>query len=214
MRGAEMGKYWRLRGHENLDKAKFRGIGRYEVPAILPDDTDCTVFLGFKNAKYCRNRSEVGVHFFVEDDQMQRLWTNPEDFAPMLKEFKCLFTPDFSLYTDYPLALQIWNHYRSHWLGAYWQSQGLTVIPTISWSDETSYSWCFDGCPIGSAVAVSSVRTQMSQETKTLFLMGYRQMMRRLHPSKIFFQGVIPEGCTGNIVPIDDYWSMRRAAGS
>ena len=62
----------------------------------------------------------------------------------MFRRFRFVCTPDFSMYTDFPLALQINSHYRKHWLGAYWQSKGITVIPTIFWSDERSFEWCFD----------------------------------------------------------------------
>lgn len=52
--------------------------------------------------------------------------------------------PDFSTYTDYPYAFQIWNLYRKCWLAAYWQQiYDLKVIPVLSWSDEKSYDFCF-----------------------------------------------------------------------
>ena len=75
----------------------------------------------------------------------------------------------FSLYTDYPVAVQLYSHYRKHWLGAWWQKNGLTVIPSISWSDEHSFDWCFDGDPVRGTVAVSSVGTQMNDNTRSLF---------------------------------------------
>ena len=43
-------------------------------------------------------------------------------------------------------------HWRKHQLGAYWQRVGMTVVPTIGWIDRDSYSWCFDGEPVDSAV--------------------------------------------------------------
>lgn len=55
---------------------------------------------------------------------------------PMLQQFRYVLIPDFSLYTDFPKALQIWNHYRKHWIGAYMQLYGIDVIPTIAWNTE------------------------------------------------------------------------------
>ena len=43
------------------------------------------------------------------------------------------------------------------WCGAYWQSKGLTVIPTISWSTPSSYDFCFDGVEENSIVAVGMI---------------------------------------------------------
>ena len=120
----------------------------------------------------------------------------------MLQEFKYVMTPDFSMYTDYPKGIQIYNHYRKHWIGAYLQEYGVQVIPTICWSDESSYEWCFDGEPEHSVVAVSSVGTQLNRKSKELFVKGYNAMVERLHPETIIFYGNVPAECMGNIVRI------------
>ena len=56
----------------------------------------------------------------------------------MLREFRYVLSPDFSTYTEFPKAIQIYNHYRKHWVGAYLQEAGVNVIPTISLSTEDS----------------------------------------------------------------------------
>ena len=77
---------------------------------------------------------------------------------------------------------------------------GITVIPTISWSDKSSFEWCFDGEPEGGVVAVSSVGTQMNSDARALFLAGYREMLDRLKPSAILFYGFVPKECAGETV--------------
>ena len=146
-----------------------------ETPAVPQS------WIGFNYAKGCKNPADTGLHFFVDDYQFTRLWTNPDAYLDLLRRFKAVCTPDFSTYTDFPAAVQIlgmpasfktpkiWAHYRKHWLGAYWQMHGIPVIPTISWSDERSFEWCFDGEPVGGAVAVSSVGTQNSERAAALF---------------------------------------------
>lgn len=201
---------WWMRNCENLDKAVYEGVGRYNIPAIAPVLLDKCDFIGFNQAKRCPNPGDLGVHFFLDDYQFFRVWTGVELYMPMLENFKCVCTPDFSLFTDFPLAVQIYNHYRKHWLGRYWQEHGLTVIPSISWSDEKSLDWCFDGEPVGGAVAISSVGTQMDNESRYLFNLGYTEMMARLKPSTIFFHGTIPNWCYGNIVPIQAHQVKLR----
>lgn len=125
--------------------------------------------------------------FFIDDYQFQRLWTNIDAYIPMLQEFDYVLTPDFSLYLDYPKAVQIYNHYRKHWIGAYMQMLGIKVIPTIAWSDEESFDWCFDGEPEGGTVAVSSVGCMKNKDSKKLFIDGYKEMISRLHPETIIF---------------------------
>lgn len=187
--------YRQGRNYENLNKAIFDGTGEYGIPRLLATGATAENFIGFNYAKSCKEPGGVGVHFFVDDYQFTRLWTQPDAYLELLKRFKCVCTPDFSTYTDFPKAIQIYNHYRKHWLGAYWQANGLEVIPTISWSDKASFDWCFDGEPVGGVVAVSSVGTQLNRNSQRLFMDGYREMLDRLKPSKILFYGIIPDGC-------------------
>ena len=142
--------------------------------------------------------------------QFTRLWTNPDAYLDLLRRFKAVCTPDFSTYTDFPVAVQLWNHYRKHWLGAYWQMHGIPVIPTISWSDERSFEWCFDGEPVGGAVAVSSVGTQNNKRAAVLFRRGYDEMLRRLNPSVIYFYGTVPDGISGHIVRVEAFQEIMK----
>lgn len=188
-------QYRTTRNYENLQKAIFDGVGRYDIPQIQPEQRIADNWIGFNYARGCEDPELHGVHFFVDDYQFLRLWTNPDAYINMLSRFQVVCTPDFSTYTDFPMAVQIFNHYRKHWLGAYWQANGITVIPTISWSDERSYEWCFDGEPMGGVVAVSSVGTQNDPECRQLFEEGYDEMVRRLQPSQIVMYGDIPDVC-------------------
>ena len=98
------------------------------------------------------------------------------------------------MYTDYPKAMQLWKHYQKHWVGAYLEKHGIKVIPTIGWSDHDSYKWCFDGEPVNSIVAISSIGTQKYEESKQLFIDGFEEMIRKLNPTKILFWGNVPDG--------------------
>lgn len=211
--------YRQERNYENLNKVVFDGTGEFDTPRLLPTELDALKrvesVIGFNYAKSCKAPENKGVHFFIDDYQFSRLWTRPDAYIEMLQAFECVCTPDFSTYTDFPKAIQIYNHYRKHWLGAYWQMYGITVIPTISWSDKSSFEWCFDGEPEGGVVAVSSVGTQMNKNAKRMFREGYDEMLKRLSPSGILFYGAVPEGCTGNIIPLQTFQDglKRRVNG-
>lgn len=203
------------RNYENLNHQIFEGEGIYEIPVLKPEQFDgCCSFIGFNKAASCakETRADTGIHFYLDDYQFQRLWAMPNYYLPLLKQFKYVLSPDFSTYMDFPRIIQVYNHYRKHWLGAYFQMHGIKVIPTISWSDEESYDWCFDGEPMQGTVSVSSVGTQMSGQCKELFLAGYQEMVRRLQPEVILFYGNVPEECTGNIVKISAFQEKWRKA--
>lgn len=202
--------YQQRRNYENLNKGIFEGKGAFDVPRLFPERCNAENFIGFNYVRTCKQPYDKGVHFFIDDYQFTRLWRNPDAYLGLLHKFKCVCTPDFSIYNDFPKAIQIYNHYRKHWLGAYWQNCGIPVISTVSWSDKSSFEWCFDGEPVGGAVAVSSVGTQRSKESRLLFMDGYNEMLLRLHPSIIYFYGNVPDGCNGNIVRIKAYQEKFR----
>lgn len=198
-----MGNYRQTRNYENLQRRIFSGVGNYDIPQIMPVDYEGSCeFISFNYAKGCKSPGNKGVHFFVDDYQFERLWSNINRYIPMLSQFRYVMTPDFSTYTDFPKVIQIYNHYRKHWVGAYMQEAGIDVIPTISWSTHDSFQWCFDGEPVGGTVAVSSVGCMKNAESMQLFADGYAEMVRRLHPERIIFYGDVPAECTGNIVRI------------
>lgn len=191
--------------YENVTRMKFFGVGQYDIPIIRRNDIDLKQFVSFNDIKNCKNPKDFCVHFFLYDYQFAKVWNRPDVYINMLSKFGCVCSPDFSTYTDFPKAVQIFNHYKKHWVAAYWQMHNIKVVPTISWGDTDSYSWCFDGEPTESIIAVSSVGTQNNKQEKSLFLNGYNEMLKRLYPKTVIFYGAVPEECEGNIVRIEGF---------
>lgn len=192
---------------ENLEKVQFSGVGKYNIPVIYPETRyPCGEFIPMNYAQTEKNPANKIIHCFVDDYQFVRWWNTPDRYIPRLKQFAGVCAPDFSLYTDMPIAMQIYNHYRKHWLAVYWQLHGITVYPTIAWSDEKSYEWCFDGEPVGGIVAVSSTGTQKNKESRRLFLRGHEEMMKRLDPTFIIFYGKVPEECDWNVIWVEAHY--------
>ena len=208
-----MSNYRNRRNYENLERRIFDGVGEYGIPQIEPVTYEggCD-WIGFNYAKTCKEPEKKGVHFFLDDYQFNRLWTDIDRYIPLLQRFRYVMSPDFSTYTDFPKTIQIYNHYRKHRVGAYLQEAGIQVIPTISWSTPDSFDWCFDGEPEGGTVAASSVGVMNSKEKKTLFLAGYEEMVRRLHPETIIFYGSVPDECKGKNVRVRAFMEKFKEA--
>lgn len=182
--------------NENVKRRNFNSKNTWNIPEIRGlTEIEPIEFIGFNYAKtFARNgQTKFGIHFFLDDYQFKRLWNNPDKYLDLLKQFEIVLSPDFSLYLDYPRAMQIWKHYQKHWLAAYWEEHGIKVIPTIGWSDHESFAWCFDGEPKEAIVAVSSIGTQRYEKSKRLFLDGYSEMMKRLRPKLVLFWGNVPD---------------------
>ena len=60
---------------------------------------------------------DAWVHFYEDDTSFERLWNRPNTYLPILKKFKGVISPDFSVYRDMPLVMQQWNIYRCRALG-------------------------------------------------------------------------------------------------
>ena len=181
----------RFRMFKNLnfqlyDESKIDGY--FQIPKLYATDWVPEDLIGFN---YVLNKPDYtkGVHFFLDDYQFERVWNNPDRYIDKLEKFDCVLTPDFSLYTDMPFAMQIWNVYRSRLIGSYWQSLGMTVIPTVSWSTHDSYNFCFDGLPENGIVAISTVGIMKDKSAKKLFYDGLDEMIARIHPSGILIWG-------------------------
>lgn len=134
------------------------------------------------------------VHFFTEDYRFEQVWTSPDRFPGYATATQWCTTPDFSLYTDHPPAVHLWNLFRSRWLGAYWQRAGLQVVPTVSWAGDDSHAYCFSGLPTESVLAVSTVGVLKRAEAVRLWKAGFIEMLVRLRPIQIICYGALPTG--------------------
>lgn len=191
---ARSSSFRNTRNYENLQKAMFWGVGEYDIPTLSPvQRVDVEKWIPFNYVKGAKDAGKTGVHFFIDDYQFERVWRNPDAYTRVLAQFGAVCTPDFSPYADFPKAIQIYNHYRKHWCGAYWQSRGLTVIPTITWSSPDTLEWAFDGEPVGGVVATSAVGMFGSEEAKSWLLEGYAEMLNWLRPKMIIWKGRVPD---------------------
>jgi hypothetical protein len=136
----------------------------------------------------------AAVHFFLDDYRFETVWSRPLRALEHLSKYRILFTPDFSLYADWPLAMQQWNVYRNRWCGRYWQALGFQVVPTLSWSAPESFDFCFEGVPPNSLVAVSAVGVDMEEPfQRARFMAGFREMVERVSPSMVLAYGTLPD---------------------
>lgn len=187
-----------------LNRNSFPVTGKFEMPIIKNEnisleEVDLMCFTKVKNEDY--ENIHKTVHFFTHDWLFDSVYDNAEKAVSKLKQYYALLTPDFSMYFDMPLALQIYSTFKNRWCGAYWQSLGLKVIPTIEWGDERSFEFCFDGIEQGGTVAVSTY----CRRDKEGFLKGYNKMLEVIKPKVIICYGEPFPAMQGNIkvIPLD-----------
>ena len=198
------------RSKQTFLRNEFDAFGKWNIPIVRKNELDVNkvdliCYADIKANDIDENRQK-GVHFFIDDYRMEGIYYNFDKSLHRLSQYKFLLTPDYSLYADMPKAVQLFNVFRNRWVGAYWQSKGLTVIPTVSWSDTASFDFCFDGIEEGAIVAIGMVGCKRN---KTTFLRGYNAMLDKIKPSAVICLGDPFPEMQGDIVAID-YRKTRR----
>lgn len=204
----------RVENIQNLGLGQFDGEGYYDIPTIKPlrEIPQIREWIGFNYVMSDDNPEGKAVHFFIDDYQFERVWNEPEKYVEKLKQYAVVASPDFSPYGDMPMALQIFNHYRKHWMAAYWQYNGVRVIPTIRAStDPRSFDWYLDGEPHGGAVIISSMWTG-DEDVKKVFEQEYNTMYEKLNPCKVFLYGKMRDGLKGDIEVVQSFSQKRFAS--
>ena len=158
------------------------------MPVIEPVQHIPEDLIGFNYALTASDKT-AGIHFYVDDYQFERVWNQPEFYLDKLSEFDCMLTPDFSLYTEMPIAMKIWNTYRSRLIGQMAQRRGITVIPTVSWCEAETFSFCFDGLPKKSVLSISTIGVKNEDYNFGLWKAGVDEMIRRLKPKTLLIYG-------------------------
>ena len=166
--------------------ASTNGWGIPDLPAATTVPTRLIAY----NDRFKAEHPAPGdaVHFFLDDYRFETVWTQPRRSLSRVIRAGHALSPDFSLWREMPAAMQLWQVYRSRWCGAWMHSNGVQVIPTMSWSTESSYSYAFAGVAAGSIVAVSSVGIRDS-EAKKGYLQGLEAMCDRIAPAAILVYG-------------------------
>lgn len=191
---------------------EFKGEGKYEIPLVKKQTLDLShdvMLISYSDIKKNDNENnrQKGVHFFVDDYRFEGIYDHPEKSLERLAQYKFLCTPDFSLYYEMQLWRQIESTGKNRWIGAYWQSKGFIVYPTISWSGSRSFDYCFDGVEKGSTVAIGMVGAK--RDNKRNFLLGYNEMLKRIEPEHIICFGQPFEEMKGDLIVID-YAKSRK----
>lgn len=170
----------------------MRTAGKYQMPIIEKQIFDAPKALSsFTNVINTKNEADkkCGVHFFSDDYKFERIWNDPDEYAQKLTEFECALTPDFSLYLDMPMAMKIWNVYRSRLIGQVMQGYGIKVVPTVQWAEPETFDFCFDGIEKGCICAISTIGVKRDKEATKIWEQGAAEMIKRIEPTAIWCYG-------------------------
>ena len=166
--------------------------GDLEIPRIAPVKDLPRKLIPFsktlKNTDY-----DAWVHFYEDDAVFERLCKNPRKYLPILKRFKGVIAPDFSLYRDMPLAMQFWNIYRNHAIASWLQENGIAVIANVRFGDDRTFEACCTGVAEHATIAVGSHGCIKLKQDREYFTKGLEYIVRKLKPRTIIVYGTAPD---------------------
>lgn len=150
-----------------------------------------------------------GIHFFMYDNKFDNaVWNRLEITTKSLSKFGVLMTPDYSLFVnDYCLQPNKEAIYKTRYVGAYWQSRGLKVIPTVSWGNADSFEYAFEGLPTDSVLGLCGVGYMHDKSSRELWKYGVLRVQEELKPRALIIYGheVEIEGLDVELIFIKDH---------
>lgn len=152
------------------------------------------------------HKPEGTVHYFVDDYRFPRVTPfltetelkntaiTFEKEAKWLKEYEAVCSIDYSPYADWSNGRCYINTFLNHLSGAVWQSHGLIVIPTVTWSTPNTYAYCFTGLEKGgtyvvSATGCNSPEKRWRDACLKIYRDGMKEFVKRIEPMRILVHG-------------------------
>lgn len=178
--------------HANLLK-NARYDGEYDIPVLKEEHTIPRKLITFSKAMQEKRDFHQWVCFYEDDFLFERIWNNPKKYVNQLSKFDGIITPDFSVYYDFPMAMQIWNIFRSRSIGAWLQHQGVKVIPNVRFGDERTFECCCAGIPRHSVVSIGTLGCLKEKTYRAVFEKGVEYVSDTLKPAVIIFYGAAPK---------------------
>lgn len=194
---------FRLKTRDEIDWDAWGPGSTLDIPHLRPDrlasvPEPIVTWLGPKDTEPCDHYlylfgstalSDAGenyvVGFYVGDDRFERVWDSPEVYTGNMLELgvRTIVTPNFSCYDGMHKAQDVWQTYRSRWLGRYWQEAGLRVIPDLMLGnlvqDET-WQWRFAGIPKNAPAVALQVQQKGERDPDLYYRQRHRQLLKVL----------------------------------
>ena len=132
--------------------------------------------------------------YFTIDSNFERFWTYPYRYLNFLRKLQCVLSTDFSIYTNMLQMQKLWNSFRNKLMSAFYQHNGIPVVPAPSWGDLKYIELYMEGWPKNSIIAINSTGIGRDRRSRHIWLDGYYAMLDLLKPIFILRYGCMIEG--------------------
>lgn len=178
--------------------AELTEMGFPILPAVNCYPSDSVDFQS-SLSRSLKGHKKLNVNFYIEDYKIQCLWNNIDKYISHLRCFESVCGLNYSIDTQMPLVMQMWNKYRNMAVDWYLTLQGITVVPHVTILPYKGREWLLDGLPERSTVCCSTNGRVRSKSAREEFCQGFYEMCYRLEPTRVIIVGKIPIGLNSEI---------------
>ena len=172
--------------------AELTDLGFPRLPEVQTTPSE-TVDFTESLSRRLKGHKRLNVNWYIDDEKFLRVWNAPDRYTDHLKCFESVCGLDFSINTQMPLVMQMWNKYRSMALDWYLTLNGITVIPNVNIIPYKGREWMLDGVPRHSTVCCSTNGRVRSKGAREEFCHGFYEMFEKLEPTRIVVIGTLPD---------------------
>lgn len=159
------------------------------MPVMWPESNVPTgmvpfsVAMGQKNPDY-----SCHVHFFENDDVIERFWNNPWRYLERLSRFAGVVATDYSTGPSMPDPVRRYNVYRNQLTGAWMQSLGIAALCNVR-CPVFGHDYFLAGVPRHSLICVGEVGCVKNRYDRNRFEGGIVRAVQELEPTGIVVVG-------------------------
>lgn len=170
--------------------------GKYEIPIVHGTSKIPESLVLFSTCEKETETINKAVHFYQLDENFVGCLSSKTKLTKKLETFskyQSVILPDFSVYRDMPLAMQIFQVYKSRAIGNFLMQNEISIIPNIRWGDERTYEFAFEGIDKWGVVAVGAQGGYRDKENTQYFENGFYKMIEVLDPATILCYGELSD---------------------
>ena len=152
------------------------------------------------------------IHSFCYDDTLRRAYNNPINYLAKAAPYYAVSSFDFSMDEKMDFKQILDATYDNRWSGAFMQTNGKMVVPTVGWVKPDTYDVCFSGLRDSGVFLISTLGVNNSI-CYPAFIDGYREMRRRFPNTQIISVGDRLEGMDDDVCYVryeDSFGSWDR----
>ena len=145
-----------------------------------------------------KNADKKIVHSFCYDKHLLRAYNNPINYLHRVSRYYAVATFDFSMHKGMDFRHILAAIYDNRWIGAFMQTHGKKVIPTVGWVHPDENNICFAGLRNGGTFMISTLGVNNSI-SRSEFITGYNLLRERFPDSQLICLGNKIDGMDSDV---------------